>query len=48
VGLLPLAAVSILPAALVEKYPRLMEKAKNFFERRPELAANLHEPDVPG
>jgi hypothetical protein len=48
VGLLPLAAVSILPPALVEKYPRLMDRAKNFFERRPELACNLHEPDVPG
>jgi hypothetical protein len=48
VGLLPLAAVSILPPALVEKYPRLLERAKNFFERRPELACNLHEPDVPG
>jgi hypothetical protein len=48
VGLLPLAAVSILPPELAEKYPRLLERAKNFFERRPELACNLHEPDVPG
>jgi hypothetical protein len=48
VGLLPLAAVSIIPPELVKKYPRLLERAKNFFERRPELAANLHQPDVPG
>jgi hypothetical protein len=48
VGLLPLAAVSIIPPELAEKYPRLMERARNFFERRPELAANLHDPDVPG
>jgi hypothetical protein len=48
VGLLPLMAVSVLPRELVEKYPRLLERTKNFFERRPELAANLHEPDVPG
>ncbi len=48
VGLIPLAAVSIIPPELAEKYPRLLERAKNFFERRPELAANLHEPDVPG
>ena len=48
VGLLPLAAVSILPPELVERYPRLMARVKNFFERRPELACNLHEPDVPG
>jgi len=48
VGLLPLAAVSILPPELVQKYPRLMERVKNFFERRPELACNLHDPEVPG
>ncbi|MDE1177815.1 MAG: glucosidase [Edaphobacter sp.] len=48
VGLLPLAAVSIMPTEILEKYPRLMERAKNFFKRRPELAANLHEPDAPG
>lgn len=48
VGLLPLAAVSIIPPELAKKYPRLRERARNFFERRPELAANLHDPDVPG
>lgn len=48
VGLLPLAAVSILPPELVDKYPRLIERVKNFFERRPELAANLHDPEIPG
>ncbi|HTH53421.1 MAG TPA: hypothetical protein VL495_05695 [Edaphobacter sp.] len=48
VGLLPLAAISILPPELMDKYPRLMERAKNFFERRPELACNLHDPETPG
>jgi hypothetical protein len=48
VGLLPLAAVSIIPPQLIEKYPRLMARAKNFFDRRPELAANLHDPETPG
>jgi hypothetical protein len=48
VGLLPLGAVSVIPPELAEKYPRLLERAKNFFERRPELAANLHDPTVPG
>jgi hypothetical protein len=48
VGLLPLAAVAILPPDLVKKYPRLLERARNFFDRRPELVVNLHEPNVPG
>ena len=48
VGLLPLAAVSIIPPELIEKYPRIMERTRNFFDRRPELAANLHVPEVPG
>ena len=48
VGLLPLAAVSIIMPEIAEKYPRLMKRVKNFFDRRPELAHNLHDPTVPG
>jgi hypothetical protein len=48
VGLLPLCAVAIIPPELVEQYPRLMQRVRKFFERRPELAANLHDPEVPG
>jgi hypothetical protein len=48
VGLLPLAAVSIIPPEIAEKYPRLLNRVKNFFERRPELACNLHDPLVRG
>jgi hypothetical protein len=48
VGLLPLCAVSIIPPELIERYPRLLKRVQNFFERRPELAANLHDPEVPG
>jgi len=48
VGLLPLCAVSIIPGELMEKYPRLKKRVRHFFDRRPELAANLHDPDVPG
>jgi hypothetical protein len=48
VGLLPLAAVSIMDPQIVERYPRLMKRVTMFFERRPELARNLHNPVVPG
>ncbi len=48
VGLLPMCAISIIPAELIAKYPRLMRRVEKFFERRPELAANLHDPSVPG
>jgi hypothetical protein len=48
VGLLPMCAISIIPEELIEKYPRLMKRVHKFFERRPELAANLHDPCVTG
>jgi hypothetical protein len=48
VGLLPMCAISIIPAELIAKYPRLLRRVEKFFERRPELAANLHDPSVPG
>ncbi len=48
VGLLPMCAISIIPEELIAKYPRLMKRVQRFFERRPELAANLHDPTVPG
>ncbi len=48
VGLLPLAAVSLMTPEIVEKYPALMKRVKVFFERRPELACNLHNPEIPG
>jgi hypothetical protein len=48
VGLLPLAAVSLMTPEIVEKYPRLMGRVRTFFERHPELACNLHDPEVPG
>jgi hypothetical protein len=48
VGLLPMCAMTVIPGEILEKYPRLMKRVRNFFERRPELAANLHDPSVPG
>jgi hypothetical protein len=48
VGLLPLGAVSLILPEIVQRYPRLMERVKIFFSRRPELACNLHNPEVPG
>jgi hypothetical protein len=48
VGLLPLCAITVIPKEILEMYPRLMKRVEHFFERRPELAANLHDPCVPG
>jgi hypothetical protein len=48
VGLLPLAAVSIITPEVLHRCPQLMERIKIFFSRRPELACNLHNPEVPG
>jgi len=48
VGLLPLAAVSIMTPEVVQRCPHLMERVKVFFSRRPELACNLHNPEIPG
>jgi hypothetical protein len=48
VGLLPLAAVSILPETFIRKYPSIMDRVNDFFKRRPELAFGLHPPNDPG
>lgn len=48
VGLLPLAAVSILPESFIRKYPSIMDRVNDFFKRRPELAYGLHPPNDPG
>jgi hypothetical protein len=48
VGLLPLAAVSVMTPDVVQRCPQLMERVKVFFSRRPELACNLHNPEIPG
>ena len=48
VGLLPLAAVSIITPEVAHRCPGLLDRARVFFSRRPELACNLHNPEVPG
>jgi hypothetical protein len=44
VGLLPLAATSVLPADLRERLPRFFEEAQWFLERHPHIAATLTVP----
>ncbi|HVZ18249.1 MAG TPA: hypothetical protein VG897_14095, partial [Terriglobales bacterium] len=48
VGLIPLYAVAIIPPEFAAKFPSVIERMRDFFERRPEIAANLHPPDRPG
>src|SRR6185295_13022691 len=48
VGLLPLCAVSIIPESLMQRCPTLLRQTKFFFERSPDLGANIHRTDVPG
>ncbi len=48
VGLLPLAAVAIFEEDILEKLPIAGKRIREFMERHPELAANLHMPGTPG
>ena len=48
VGLLPMCAVSLISAKIAKKCPRLLKRARQFFERSPEMAANLHPVEKPG
>ncbi len=48
VGLLPLAAVAIFEEAEIMKMPTFRQRAKAFYERHPELLANMHLPNQPG
>ena len=48
VGLLPLAAVAIFEEDILEKLPTFRKRAREFIDRHPELAANLHMPSLPG
>ncbi len=48
VGLLPLAAVTVVPESAVLKFPSIVVQARNFISRRPELAANIHPLAQPG
>ena len=48
VGLLPLAAVAIFEEDIIAKLPKFRERARHFIGRHPELAANMHLPQIPG
>jgi len=48
VGLLPLAAVTVVPASAVDRFPSIVEQARDFMRRRPELATNIHPLAQPG
>jgi len=48
VGLLPLAAVAIFEEDILAKLPKFRERARLFIGRHPELAANMHLPQIPG
>ncbi len=48
VGLLPLAAVAIFEEDILAQLPTFRKRAREFLERHPDLAANLHMPSQPG
>jgi hypothetical protein len=48
VGLLPLCAVTVFSEEILEKYPRLRERARRFLAHHPELTANIAPPGRPG
>jgi hypothetical protein len=48
VGLLPLAAVAIFEESEIAKLPNFLQRAKAFYDRHPELLANMHLPSEPG
>ena len=48
VGLLPLAAVAVFEEGEIAKLPNFRQRAKAFYDRHPELMANMHLPQEPG
>jgi len=48
VGLLPLCAVTVFEGELREKYPDIGEQMAPFLTAHPHLAANIHDPTLPG
>ena len=48
VGLLPLCAVTVFEGELLEKYPALVSRIREFLSARPELTAFIHDPAKQG
>jgi hypothetical protein len=44
VGLLPLCATTVIPQAVVQRYPRLIERVTRFVERHPHLVGTIAPP----
>jgi hypothetical protein len=48
VGLIPLCATATIPGELLDRFPGLKNRIASFFNRYPEIAANLHPPHQTG
>ncbi len=48
VGLLPLCATTVIPRKTVERFPRIVERARRFFEQHRQLFAKIAQPNVSG
>jgi hypothetical protein len=48
VGLLPLAATTVISQETLERFPSVVARAREFMQRHPELTANLQKLDQPG
>jgi hypothetical protein len=44
VGLLPLCATTVIPAQVRDRFPRLVERARTFLQRHPNLVAKIAKP----
>jgi hypothetical protein len=48
VGLLPLCATSVIPKEFLDRFPRAVQRIRQFLQKHPELVANLPSPTKPG
>jgi len=48
VGLLPICAITVIEADVIERYPQIAGQVRTFLERNQDLLANIADPLVPG
>jgi Mannosylglycerate hydrolase MGH1-like glycoside hydrolase domain len=48
VGLLPMCATTAIPAEVLEKFPHLRDRVRDYLERNHDLLVNIADPTVPG
>ncbi|HET7900598.1 MAG TPA: hypothetical protein VFL59_05380 [Candidatus Nanopelagicales bacterium] len=48
VGLLPLAATSVVPESVLGRFPRVGDQLRTYFDRNGDLLSGMHDPRVPG